>query len=70
MVERITDIKISGLVAHLKLSVRNQHITSIVSTDLVRELRLKRGQTTIALLKSTEFMIVQKSIEFMIVQFD
>jgi hypothetical protein len=36
----------------------DQHITSIVTADAVRELRLKKGQIAAALIKSTEVMIV------------
>jgi molybdopterin-binding protein len=35
-----------------------QHITSIITADAVRELRLKKGQMAIALIKTTEIMIV------------
>jgi len=55
---RITDIKISGLLAQVTLSVGGQHITSIITADAVRELRLKTGQIAAALIKSTEVMIV------------
>jgi molybdopterin-binding protein len=55
---RITDIKVNGLLAQITLSVAGQHITSIITADAVRELRLKTGQVAVALIKSTEVMIV------------
>jgi molybdopterin-binding protein len=58
LVGRITDIKISGLLAQVTLSVGGQHITSIITADAVRELRLKKGQIAAALIKSTEVMII------------
>jgi molybdopterin-binding protein len=58
LVGRITDIKISGLLAQVTLSVGGQHITSIITADAVRELRLKNGQIAAALIKSTEVMII------------
>ena len=58
LIGRITDIKIGGLVAQLRLSVRGQHITSIISTDEVRKLRLKKGQTAMALINSTDVKIM------------
>jgi molybdopterin-binding protein len=58
LVGRILDVKISGLVAQVTLSVGEQHITSIVTADAVREMRLKKGQIAAALIKSTEVMIV------------
>lgn len=59
LVGRITDIKISGLMAQVTLSVGGQTITSIITADAVREMRLKPGQTIAALIKSTEVMLLQ-----------
>ena len=58
LVGRVTDVKISGLLAQVTLSVGGQHITSIITADAVRELRLKKGQIAAALIKSTEVMII------------
>ena len=58
LIGRITDIKVSGLLAQITLSLGEQHITSIITADAVRELRLKKGQIAAALIKSTEVMIV------------
>jgi molybdopterin-binding protein len=55
---RVTDIKISGLLAQVTLVIGDQRITSIITADAVRELRLQRGQIATALIKSTEVMIV------------
>jgi molybdopterin-binding protein len=55
---RITDVKISGLLAQVTLAIGDQRITSIITADAVRELRLQRGQIATALIKSTEVMIV------------
>jgi molybdopterin-binding protein len=59
LVGRVTDIKISGLLAQVTLSMGGQRITSIITADAVREMRLKNGQTVAALVKSTEVMIVR-----------
>jgi molybdopterin-binding protein len=58
-VGRVLDVKISGLMAQVRLSIGGQHITSIVTADAVREMRLKKGQTAAALIKSTEVMIIK-----------
>jgi molybdopterin-binding protein len=58
LVGRVTDVKISGLLAQVTLSIGDQHITSIITADAVRELRLKKGQIAAALIKSTEVMII------------
>jgi molybdopterin-binding protein len=59
LVGRVTEIKISGLIAQVGLSIGGQHITSIITADAVREMRLKVGETAAALVKSTEVMIVR-----------
>ncbi len=59
LVGRVTEIKIIGLLAQVTLSVAGQKITSIVTADAVREMRLKTGQTIAALIKSTEVMLLR-----------
>lgn len=59
LVGRVTEIKISGLLAQVTISVGGQRITSIVTADAVREMRLKTGQTIAALIKSTEVMLLR-----------
>jgi molybdopterin-binding protein len=59
LIGRVTDIKISGLMAQVSLSIGGQHITSIVTADAVCEMRLKKGETVAALVKSTEVMILR-----------
>jgi molybdopterin-binding protein len=59
LVGRVTDIKISGLIAQVSLSIGGQHITSIITADAVREMRLKVGDKAAALIKSTEVMILR-----------
>jgi molybdopterin-binding protein len=59
LVGRVTDIKISGLMAQVTVSIGGQRITSLITADAVREMRLKNGQTVAALVKSTEVMIIR-----------
>lgn len=58
LVGRVTDLKIDGLIAQVTLSIGGQKITSIITADAVREMRLKIGDTAAALIKSTEVMLV------------
>jgi molybdopterin-binding protein len=46
------------VLAQVTLAIGDQRMTSIITADAVRELRLKRGQIAIALITSTEVMIV------------
>ena len=59
LVGRVVDVKVSGLMAQVTLSIGGQQITSIITADAVREMRLKKGQKAAALIKSTEVMILR-----------
>jgi molybdopterin-binding protein len=57
LVGRVTEIKTSGLMAQVRISIGGQHITSVITADAVREMQLKVGDTVAALIKATEVMI-------------
>jgi molybdopterin-binding protein len=59
LVGRIVDVRVSGLVAQVTLSVGGQLITSLITSSAVREMQLKKGQTAAALIKATEVMIIR-----------
>ena len=59
LVGRIIEITIDGLLAQVRVSIGGQNITSIITADAIREMRLKIGDTVAALIKSTEVMIVR-----------
>src|SRR5271167_2126468 len=58
LVGRIVEVRIEGLLAQVKLSIGGQYITSIITAEAAREMRLKRGDKAAALVKSTEVMIL------------
>src|SRR5579859_2444537 len=59
LIGRIVDVRVSGLVAQVTLSVGGQLITSLITSGAVREMNLKKGQTAAALIKATEVMIIR-----------
>ena len=59
LVGRIVDVRVSGLVGQVTLSVGGQLITSLITSGAVREMQLKKGQTAAALIKATEVMIIR-----------
>jgi molybdopterin-binding protein len=59
LIGRVTEIRVDGLLAQVHLSIEGQNITSIVTSDAVREMRLKVGDTAAALIKSTEVMLIK-----------
>jgi molybdopterin-binding protein len=59
LIGRVTEIKTSGLIAQVSISIGGQRITSIITADAAIEMRLKKGETVAALIKSTEVMIIR-----------
>src|ERR1700758_3409183 len=59
LIGRVVAIKFSGLLAQVTLAIGEQHITSIITADGAKELRLKLGDRAAALIKSTEVMILR-----------
>ena len=59
LIGRIVAIKYDGLLAQVTLRIGEQQITSLITADAARELRLKPGERAAALVKSTEVMILR-----------
>ena len=59
LVGRIVELKIEGLMAQVTLSIAGQRLTSIITADAAREMRLETGQIASVLIKSTEVMIMR-----------
>jgi molybdopterin-binding protein len=59
LIGRVLDVKISGFVARVMLSIDGQRMTSIITADAARELRLKKGQIVAAVVKSTQVMVIR-----------
>jgi molybdopterin-binding protein len=59
LVGRVEQVRISGLMAEVMLSIGGQQITSIITSRSAREMNLRAGQTAAALIKATEVMILR-----------
>jgi molybdopterin-binding protein len=59
LIGRVVAIKYSGLLAQVTLAIGEQRITSIITADAAKEMRLKPGERAAALIKSTEVMILR-----------
>ena len=59
LIGRVVNIKYGGLLAQVTLLIGEQHITSIITADAAKEMRLKVGERAAALIKSTEVMILR-----------
>lgn len=58
----IEEVRTEGLLAQVRLRVGDQTLTAIITRDAVQELRLRRGDTATAIVKSTEVMIAKESV--------
>jgi molybdopterin-binding protein len=56
----IEEVRIDGVLAQVKLRIGNQTLTAIITRDAVDELKLRRGDPAIAIVKATEVMIARE----------
>ena len=54
---KVVSVRVDGLLAEVVLSIGDAQVTAIITASAVRELRLKKGDTAAALIKSTDVMI-------------
>ncbi len=54
---KIVSLRVEGLLAEVVLAVGDAQITAIITASAARELKLKKGDTAAALIKSTDVMI-------------
>ncbi len=55
----ITEVTIDGLLARVRIRIGEQTITAIITSDAVKEMRLKKGEPAAALIKATEVMVAR-----------
>ena len=57
----VEEIRSDGLLSQICLRVGDQMLTAVITRDAVAELKLKRGDTAVAIMKSTEVMIARET---------
>jgi molybdopterin-binding protein len=57
----VEEIRVEGLLAQVRLRVGDQSLTAVITRDAVEDLRLKRGDPAMAIVKSTEVMIAREA---------
>ena len=57
----IEEVRTDGLLAHVRLRIGDQRLTAVITSDAVDELKLKRGDYALAIVKSTEVMIAREA---------
>lgn len=55
----VDEVRIEGLLAQVRLRVGDQTLTAVITRDAVNELKLRRGDEALAIVKSTEVMIAR-----------
>src|SRR2546423_520186 len=59
----VDEVRVDGLLAQVRLRIGDQTLTAIITRDAVEELRLRRGDDALAIVKSTEVMIARQAAE-------
>jgi molybdopterin-binding protein len=57
----VEEVRSDGLLAQVRLRVGEQTLTAVITRDAVAELKLRRGDTAVAIIKSTEVMIATEA---------
>jgi len=56
----VEEVRVDGLLAQVRLRVGDQTLTAVITRDAVAELKLRRGDEAVAIIKSTEVMIARE----------
>jgi molybdopterin-binding protein len=56
----VEEVRIDGLMAQVRLRIGDQILTAVITSDAVHELKLRRGDDALAIIKSTEVMIARE----------
>jgi molybdopterin-binding protein len=58
----IDEVRSDGLLAQVRLRVGDQWLTAVITRDAVAELKLRRGDEAVAIVKATEVMIAREAV--------
>jgi molybdopterin-binding protein len=53
----VDEVRTDGLLAQVRLRIGDQFLTAVITRDAVKELKLRRGDEAVAIIKSTEVMV-------------
>lgn len=57
----IEEVRVEGLLAQVRLRVGDQTLTAVITRDAVTELKLRRGDEALAIVKATEVMVAREA---------
>ena len=57
----VEEVRTDGLLGQVRLRIGDQTLTAVITSDAVTELKLRRGDDALAIIKSTEVMIAREA---------
>jgi molybdopterin-binding protein len=57
----VEEVRIDGLLAQVRLRVGDQRLTAVITRDAIEELKLRRGDDAVAIIKATEVMVARET---------
>jgi molybdopterin-binding protein len=57
----VEEVRVDGLLAQVRLRIGDQTLTAVITRDAAQELKLRRGDSAVAIIKSTEVMIAREA---------
>lgn len=56
----VEEVRTDGLMGQVRLKIGDQTLTAVVTSDALNELKLRKGDDAVAIIKSTEVMIARE----------
>ena len=57
----VDEVRSDGLLGQVRLRIGDQTLTAVITADAIQELKLRRGDDAVAIIKSTEVMIARET---------
>src|SRR6185295_6485879 len=57
----VEEVRVDGLLGQVRLRIGDQTLTAVITGDAIQELKLRRGDEAVAIIKSTEVMIAREA---------
>jgi len=57
----VDEVRTDGLLGQVRLRIGDQTLTAVITGDAIQELKLRRGDEAVAIIKSTEVMIAREA---------
>jgi len=57
----VEEVRTDGLLGQIRLRIGDQSLTAVITADAISELKLRRGDDAVAIIKSTEVMIAREA---------